>query len=32
MGEIIWERDFDAALAKAGQAGKPIFNDFWFDG
>lgn len=32
MGEIRWERDFEAALAKARQTGKPIFNDFWFDG
>ncbi len=32
MAEIKWERDFDAALGKAKKAGKPIFQDFWFDG
>ncbi len=32
MPGIRWEPDFDAALAKAKQAGRPIFQDFWFDG
>jgi hypothetical protein len=30
MAEIKWERDLNAALAKARQGGKPIFHDFWF--
>ncbi len=32
MAGIAWEKDFDAALAKAKETGKPIFQDFWFDG
>ncbi len=32
MVEIKWERNFDAAVAKAKRSGKPIFQDFWFDG
>ncbi len=32
MAEIKWERDYDVALAKAREAGRPLFNDFWFDG
>ncbi len=32
MAEIKWETDFAAALEKAKQAGKPLYNDFWFDG
>jgi len=32
MAEIRWETDFDAALAKARKSGKPVFQDFWFDG
>jgi thiol:disulfide interchange protein len=32
MGEIRWETELDAALAKARQSGKPVFLDFWFDG
>jgi len=32
MAGIPWETDFDAASAKAKVAGKPIFQDFWFDG
>jgi hypothetical protein len=32
MAEIVWERELDSAIAKARQAGKPVFLDFWFDG
>ncbi len=32
MGEIRWETDLDAALAKARKSVKPVFLDFWFDG
>ncbi len=32
MGEIRWETDLDAALAKARNSSKPVFLDFWFDG
>ena len=32
MGEIIWLRDFESALAKAVETKKPVFHDFWFDG
>ena len=32
MGEIIWEKDFKAALQKAKKTDKPIYHDFWFDG
>lgn len=32
MAEIAWERDFNAALAKARQFETPVFLDFWFDG
>jgi hypothetical protein len=32
MGEIRWEADLDAALAKGRKSGKPVFLDFWFDG
>ena len=32
MAGIPWETDFDAALASAQRSGKPIFQDFWFDG
>lgn len=32
MAGIRWETDFDAAKAKALPAGRPIFQDFWFDG
>jgi hypothetical protein len=32
MAEIKWERDFNAAVEKAKKSGKPIFQDFWFDG
>jgi hypothetical protein len=32
MAEIKWERDFNAALEKARKNGKPILQDFWFDG
>jgi hypothetical protein len=32
MAEIQWETEFDAALAKARTNGKPVFQDFWFDG
>ncbi len=32
MSEIIWEKDFKAALQKAKKASKPIYHDFWFDG
>lgn len=32
MAGIPWEPDFSEALRKAKASGKPIFNDFWFDG
>jgi hypothetical protein len=32
MAEIEWERDFNAAMEKAKKSGRPIFQDFWFDG
>jgi hypothetical protein len=32
MTGIQWERDFSKALEKARQTGKPVFQDFWFDG
>jgi hypothetical protein len=32
MAEILWERDFPKALEKAMEAGKPVFQDFWFEG
>jgi hypothetical protein len=32
MAGIQWETDFDEALAKARESGKPVFQDFWFDG
>ncbi len=32
MAGIPWETDFDAAEALAKAAGRPIFQDFWFDG
>lgn len=32
MAEILWERDFPQALVKAKEAGKPVFQDFWFEG
>ncbi len=32
MAGIPWETDFEAALGRAGRAGKPVFQDFWFDG
>jgi hypothetical protein len=32
MGEIIWLRDYESALAKAVETKKPVFHDFWFDG
>jgi len=32
MGEIIWEKDFETALNKAKGTGKPLYQDFWFDG
>jgi hypothetical protein len=32
MAEIAWERNFDAALEKSKKHGKPVFQDFWFDG
>lgn len=32
MAGICWETDFDAAIAKARESGKPVFQDFWFDG
>jgi hypothetical protein len=31
MSGIAWETDFEAALKKAKQTGKPVFQDFWFD-
>ena len=32
MAGIDWVRDFEDALARARQSGKPVFQDFWFDG
>jgi hypothetical protein len=32
MHGIRWEPDFSAALEKAGKAGRPIYQDFWYDG
>lgn len=32
MAGIQWEKDFDVAVEKGKNAGKPIFQDFWFDG
>ena len=32
MAEIRWERDFGKALEKAKQSGKPLYQDFWFEG
>ncbi len=32
MAGIPWHTDFEAAQAQAAAAGKPIFQDFWFDG
>lgn len=31
MSGIPWETDFETALTKAEQTGKPVFQDFWFD-
>ena len=31
MAGIQWETDFGAALEKAKQGGRPVFQDFWFD-
>jgi hypothetical protein len=32
MAEIQWEREFSTALARAKEAKKPIYLDFWFEG
>ena len=32
MQGIRWETDYLAALGKAREAGRPVFQDFWFDG
>ena len=32
MQAILWETDFHAALGKARDSGRPIYQDFWFDG
>jgi len=32
MSGIRWEADFLAALAKAGDSSRPVYQDFWFDG
>ena len=32
MPEIPWERVYATALEQAKRTGKPIFDDFWFDG
>jgi len=32
MSGIRWEKDFRSALEKARATGRPIFQDFWFDG
>lgn len=32
MSGIRWETDFLAALSKARDPVRPVFQDFWFDG
>lgn len=32
MAEIQWEREFDAAVKRAVREGKPVYQDFWFEG
>jgi len=32
MQGIRWDTDFLAALEKARGAGRPVFQDFWYDG
>jgi len=32
MQGIRWETDFLAALGNARVAGRPVFQDFWYDG
>ena len=32
MAEIQWERDYNTAMSKAKKEGKPVYQDFWFDG
>ena len=32
MAGIEWRTEFETALDEARRAGKPIFQDFWFDG
>ena len=29
MAEIQWERDFNEAIKRAKNEGKPIYQDFW---
>ncbi len=30
MSGMLWEPDFETALAKAKTAGVPVFQDFWY--
>jgi hypothetical protein len=32
MSAITWEKSLQSALESAGKSGRPIFQDFWFDG
>ncbi len=32
MSGIRWEPDFQAAIEKAKSTGRPVFQDFWYDG
>ncbi len=32
MSEIRWVTDFQVALEKAKSTGRPVFQDFWYDG
>ena len=32
MQGIRWDTDFLATLAKAKEADRPVYQDFWFDG
>ncbi len=32
MAEIQWERDFNEAIKRAKNEGKPIYQDFWLEG
>lgn len=32
MTDLRWIRDFEAALRKARDTGRPVYHDFWFEG